>query len=201
VANGKARVPEEVWPQNADSLFAKKRSTLGAGIVFTSPGIPMIFQGQEFLEDGWFDDTKPLDWEKLEKNAGIVELYKELFRLRRNAYGTTEGLVSQFVHVHHVNPDSRIIAYHRFGEGAANAACVVVANFTGQAVENYSIGFPAAGEWKLRFNSDSQAYDPDFTNFPSGDITALEEAQDSLPCRGLIGVGPYSLLIYSQDVA
>ena len=33
VANGKARVPEEVWPQNADSLFAKKRSTLGAGIV------------------------------------------------------------------------------------------------------------------------------------------------------------------------
>ena len=29
VANGKARVPEEVWPQNADSLFAKKRSTLG----------------------------------------------------------------------------------------------------------------------------------------------------------------------------
>lgn len=53
VANGKARVPEEVWPQNADSSFAKKRSTLGAGIVFTSPGIPRFsFQGQEFLEDG-----------------------------------------------------------------------------------------------------------------------------------------------------
>jgi 1,4-alpha-glucan branching enzyme len=199
VANGKARVPEEVWPQNADSLFAKKRSTLGAGIVFTSPGIPMIFQGQEFLEDGWFDDTKPLDWGKLEKNPGIFELYKELFRLRRNGYGTTEGLVSQFVHVHHVTPDSPIIAYHRFGEGAGHAACVVVANFSGQPVENYTIGLPAPGEWKLRFNSDAKVYDAEFGDFPSGDISAGEEGQDGLPCRGVVGIGAYSVLIYSQD--
>ena len=45
----------------------------------------MIFQGQEFLEDGWFDDTKPLDWSRLQKNPGIFALYKELFNLRRNA--------------------------------------------------------------------------------------------------------------------
>lgn len=199
VANGKARVPEEVWPQNADNLFAKKRSTLGAGLVFTSPGIPMIFQGQEFLEDGWFDDTKPLDWQKLETNQGIVQLYTDLFKLRRNADGVTPGLTEQFVHVHHVNPDSRIIAYHRFSQGDAQQACVVVANFTGQAVENYSIGLPSAGLWKLRFNSDSAMYDPEFSNFPSGDMPAIEETQDGLPCRGAIGIGPYSLLIYSHD--
>ena len=57
VANGKARVPEEIWPGNADSYFAQKRSTLGAALVFTAPGIPMIFQGQEFLEDGSFTTT------------------------------------------------------------------------------------------------------------------------------------------------
>jgi 1,4-alpha-glucan branching enzyme len=199
VANGKARVPEEVWPQNADSSFAKKRSTLGAGIVFTSPGIPMIFQGQEFLEDGWFDDSKPLDWGKVEKFPGIVELYKELFRLRRNAFGTTKGLVGQYVNVHHVDPASRLIAYHRFAEGPAQEACVVVANFTGQPVENYTLGFPAAGEWKLRFNSDAKVYDPEFTDFPSGDVTAVEEGQDGLPCRAAVGIGPYAMLIYSQD--
>ena len=200
VANGKARVPEEVWPQNADSFFAKKRSTLGAGLVFTSPGIPMIFQGQEFLEDGWFDDSKPLDWAKLEKNAGIFRLYRDLFRLRRNADGVTPGLTEQFVHVHHVDPDKRVIAYHRFGQGEAAHATVVVANFNGQPVENYSIGLPAAGEWKLRFNSAAKDYDPEFTGFPSGDIAAIEEGQDGLPCRGVVGIGPYSLLIYSQDV-
>ena len=56
VANGKARVPEEVDPGNAASWAAKKKSTLGAALVFTAPGIPMLFQGQEFLEDRWFHD-------------------------------------------------------------------------------------------------------------------------------------------------
>ena len=78
---------------------------------------------------------------------------------------------------------------------------MIVANFSGQPVENYSIGLPAAGEWKLRFNSASTAYDPEFSNFPSGDMAAIEEGQDGLPCRGVVGIGPYSLLIYSQDVA
>ena len=140
-------------------------------------------------------------WSKLERNPGIFALYKELFNLRRNAYGITAGLVGQFVNVHHVDPDSRIIAYHRFSEGPAQEACVVVANFTGQAVENYSIGLPAAGEWKLRFNGDAALYDPEFSNFPSGDIMTIEEGQDGLPCRGVVGIGPYSVLIYSQDIA
>ncbi len=43
VANGKARVPEEIWHGNAASWYSKKRSTLGAALVFTAPGIPMIF--------------------------------------------------------------------------------------------------------------------------------------------------------------
>ena len=51
VSNGKARVPEEVDPGKASSWVAKKKSALGAVLVFTTPGIPMIFQGQEFLED------------------------------------------------------------------------------------------------------------------------------------------------------
>src|SRR5262249_36556277 len=61
VANGHSRVPEEIWPGNASSWFSRKRSTLGAALVFTAPGIPMIFQGQEFLEDQYFRDTVPLD--------------------------------------------------------------------------------------------------------------------------------------------
>ena len=62
IANGRERVPEEIWPGNVDSWFSKKRSTLGAAIVLTSPGIPMIFQGQELLEDRWFQDKVPIDW-------------------------------------------------------------------------------------------------------------------------------------------
>ena len=84
VANGHARVPEEIWPGNAGSWFSRKRSTLGAALVFTAPGIPMIFQGQEFLEDKYFRDDVPLDWTKLTTYAGIHLLYRDLIRLRRN---------------------------------------------------------------------------------------------------------------------
>ena len=59
IANGRARVPEEIWPGKADSWFSRKRSTLGAALVLTSPGIPMIFEGQELLEDRWFQDKVP----------------------------------------------------------------------------------------------------------------------------------------------
>jgi 1,4-alpha-glucan branching enzyme len=91
VANGRARLPEDIHPGSADSWYAKKRSTLGAALVFTSPGIPMLFQGQEFLEDEWFRDQDPIDWSKREKFAGILELYRDLITLRRNKYGFTTG--------------------------------------------------------------------------------------------------------------
>ena len=45
-AHGHARVPEEISPGNADSYFSEKRSTLGAALVFTAPGIRMIFQNR-----------------------------------------------------------------------------------------------------------------------------------------------------------
>jgi 1,4-alpha-glucan branching enzyme len=60
--------------------------------VFTAPGIPMLFQGQEFLEDAWFRDDDPLDWKRTRTNAGIVQLYRALIRLRRNWYDHTRGL-------------------------------------------------------------------------------------------------------------
>ena len=58
VANGKARVASEIDPHDPDSWFAQKRTTLAAALVLTAPGIPMLFQGQEFLEDGWFQDRR-----------------------------------------------------------------------------------------------------------------------------------------------
>ncbi len=47
---GQAGLPALIDTNNNESIFAKKRSTLAAAIVLTSPGIPMIFQGQEMLE-------------------------------------------------------------------------------------------------------------------------------------------------------
>ena len=65
VANGQVRVPEAITPGRRRQLVvgaSGRRS--GSALVLTSPGIPMLFQGQELLEDRWFDDTVALDWAK-----------------------------------------------------------------------------------------------------------------------------------------
>ncbi len=199
VANGRARVPEEIWPGNAGSYFAKKRSTLGAALVFTAPGIPMIFQGQEFLEDEWFRDVDPIDWTKAEKFSGILQLYSDLIRLRKNEYNHTQGLAGQHVQVHHINHSDKLVAFHRWEHGGPRDSVLVVVNLADRGYDRYQIGFPRGGEWKVRFNSDWDGYDPDFGNHTSYPTTPSFGEKDSMPFHGDIGIGPYTAIILSQD--
>jgi 1,4-alpha-glucan branching enzyme len=201
VANGKQRMPEEIWPGKADSWFSRKRSTLGAALVFTAPGIPMIFQGQEFLEDGFFQDTVPLDWARLEAYQGIYLLYRDLIRLRRNWFNQTGGLRGQHLNVHHVNNSDKLIVFHRWENGGQGDDVVVVANFADRSYDSYTIGMPRAGWWRVRFNSDWAGYSPDFGSHLGYDTFAAESPRDGMPFQANVGIGPYSVLILSQDVA
>ncbi|MCL4304138.1 MAG: alpha amylase C-terminal domain-containing protein, partial [Anaerolineae bacterium] len=199
VANGRARVPEEIWPGKVDNWFSKKRSTLGAAIVLTSPGIPMLFQGQEFLEDRWFHDQDPLEWSRAEEQGGILSMYRDLIALRRNLSGVTRGLCGQEVHIFHFDAAAKIIAFHRWAEQGPGDSVVVVVNMAHQSHDGYVIGFPRGGLWKTRFNSDSYNYGPDFANHPSPDVEAQEGETDGLPCHGQISIGPYTVVVFSQD--
>lgn len=199
VANGHERVPEEIWPGNAGSWFSRKRSTLGAALVFTAPGIPMIFQGQEFLEDKYFRDTGPLDWFKLHTYSGIFGLYRDLIRLRRNWFDRTRGLRGQNLNVHHVNNADKLIAYHRWDRGGPGDDVVIVANFANRSYDSYALGFPRAGRWRVRFNSDWQGYSADFGSHLGYDTATVDSPKDGMPYQANLGIGPYSALILSQD--
>lgn len=201
VANGKARVPEEIWPGNSRHWFAKKRSTMGAVFVFTGPGIPMIFQGQEFLADKWFSDTMPLDWDHAKEFESIIYLYRDLVHLRRNAHGTTRGLTGQNIEIYHMNHDQKVIAFHRWHDGGPGDSTVVVVNMSNQTLTDYQVGFPAAGHWKLRFDSHAADYSADYDGQVSGDVTADENSYDGQPASARLAIGPYAGLIFSQDPA
>lgn len=198
VANGKARIPEEVDPGKASSWMARKKSTLGAVLVFTVPGIPMIFQGQEFLEDDWFHDQDPIDWTKQYRFAGILQLFKDLIALRLNRNECTRGLCGQEVAVYHVNQNEKIIAYHRWESGGPRDSVIIVANFSAHSLEDYVIGLPAPGPWSVCLNSDSRYYDKEFGDFGSSSVQAEATGEDGLPARGRVSVGAYSALILSQ---
>ena len=202
VANGQARLPEEVDPGKADSWAARKKSGLGATLVFTCPGIPMIFQGQEFLEDDWFHDQDPLDWSKRKRFAGIMRLYQDLIALRLNRKNCTAGLCGQGVDVFHVNDEHNVLAWHRWDRSGPLDSVVIVANFSAVPLEDYEIAFPETGEWLARFNSDSVNYDPDFGDIGPAHVTAkIVEDENGAWARAPVTVAPYSALLLSQDKA
>jgi 1,4-alpha-glucan branching enzyme len=196
---GQARVPELIWPGNADSFVSQKRSTLAAALVFTAPGIPMIFMGQEFLEWGAWSDSAEVDWSKAERFAGIRTLYRDLIRLRRDWYDTTRGLKGHNVNVHHVNRADKDLAFHRYDAGGPRDDVIVLANLSGRPYDAYRIGFPRAGLWHVRFNGDWGGYSAAFTNQASFDCQATAESRDGMGFAGDVGLGPYTAVILSQD--
>jgi 1,4-alpha-glucan branching enzyme len=58
---------------------------------------------------------------------------------------------------------------------------------------------PTPGLWKLRLNSDATIYSDAFQGFFSGDSEAFEGGRDGLDAHGSISIGPYSMLVFSQD--
>jgi 1,4-alpha-glucan branching enzyme len=195
------RLPALIDKGNSESVFAKRRSTLAAAIVLTSPGIPMLFQGQEMLDTKTFDFfTAPaIDWTRTERFKGIVQLHKDLIALRRNVAGKTGGLTLQNVNVFHADGQNKTLAYHRYGNGGPRDDVVVVVNLSNQPFNALNIGFPRGGKWSVRFNSGAKIYDPEFNNGDSFDATANQGQRDGLNFNANVGIGPYSVVILSQD--
>ena len=193
---GRSRVPTMIHPEDPTSLWARKRALLGAAVVFATPGIPMIFQGQEMNETRGFNDDVPMRWELTNTFAGIVRAYADLIHLRRNLYGTTPGLKGTGVFVQHLDNDNKVVACTRWNHGGADDDVVVVANFSCNDYDknDYSIRFPSAGTWYRHFNSDSKLYSDDFGGGGSAQVEAAGE-----PPAATVSMGKYSLQIFSKN--
>jgi 1,4-alpha-glucan branching enzyme len=190
--DGAARLSEEISPGNPGSLYSRRRSLLATAIVMTAPGVPMLLQGQEFLEGGSFTDWRALDWERAEKLSGIVEANKHLIALRRNLYGNSRGLIGQSFTITHLNEENKVMAYHRWDRGGPGDDVIVLMNLANKTYENYLINIPRDGTWKVRFNSDWKGYSPEFSGIGSKDVAAESGVAP-------VTIGPYSVLILSQD--
>ncbi|MBB3839921.1 1,4-alpha-glucan branching enzyme [Runella defluvii] len=199
VANGKARVVQEIAGEgDVDNWYAKKRSILGAVLTLTSPGIPMLFQGQALLEDKWFDDTDPIDWNRLSAHKGIAKLYRDLIHLRLNKHQTTAGLSGQHAMVLHLDHELKIIVFYRFRNGGYNDNTLVIINFSQEPAHDFGIRFPQRGHWRLRFNSDWDGYDADFDNHFTSDFISVG-VEDPKHLLVQVPLGAYAALIYSLE--
>lgn len=146
-------------PSNPRSWFARSRARVATGLSLTAPGIPMLFMGQEFLEDKqWADDFVAhrdllLYWEGLEQGdkqmLDHLRFMRELLDLRRQM----PGLRGQGFRVVHAHDQHRVLAFHRWVEGAGHDVIVVV-HLAPVNRFGYRIGFPNGGAWREVFNSD-----------------------------------------------
>jgi 1,4-alpha-glucan branching enzyme len=159
----------------------------------------MIFQGQPLLEDKWFSDTDPIDWNRLEKFNGYAMLHKDIIHLRRNNSNQTRGLLGQGVQIIRKDQEKKVIVLHRWQDGGPLDSVLIVFNFSGNHIENYNFGVPREGHWVMRLNSDSQLYDPHFANAGSSNIDTHVEDNDGFPISVSVDIPAYTALVFSQD--
>jgi 1,4-alpha-glucan branching enzyme len=152
------RVPAAADPSNARSWYATSRSRVANGLLLTAPGIPMLFMGQEILEDKYWSDSPDyfadslIWWDGLGVDRHMsdhLHFVRDLIALRRSH----RALTSDSIRVFHVHNDNRVLAFHRWVEGEGDDV-VVVANFREETAFSYSLGFPRLGTWFEIFNSD-----------------------------------------------
>ena len=193
--NGNTRLTRLIDSGDPTSFWARKRSLLAAAIYMTSPGIPMIFQGEEMAESWSFSDRTGYRWDATgaEQHRGHIAAYKDLVHARRNLKGGTQGLKGSHCDVTHVDNNNKVIAYKRWDAGGDDV--VVVANFgiTAWTNNNYSIEFPSAGTWHAHFNSDRTDYYSDFDRIGAATVTAAGS-----PPTANVNMGRYSALIFSK---
>lgn len=191
--NGGVRLVTAIDPATPNSYRARKLSTLGAAMTFASPGVPMIFQGQEMLENQPFDSGTNVDWSKTNTYSYIVKFYSDLISARRNLNGYTPALEGGQCTMLQVDNNNKVIAFDRWSSGNPSQYAMVIGNFAGTAFTNYAVAFPSSGTWYVHLNSDSTNYGPDYGNVGSSVVIASGN-----PASARLTIGPYSVLVLSQ---
>jgi len=192
-----SRLPDQIQPGDAEGEFAKKKSTLGALTLLTAPGIPMLFQGQEFLTYEYFGDESPLDWQRSESFGGIVQMYRDLIHLRKSLDGATRGLNGQQANLFHRNDEGLVLSYSRFHDDDLENIVIVILNFSHETKYGYRIGIPHGGNWKVVFNSGWNGYDTDFSQVELFSVDAME-GTDGHPFSLMVDIPSYGGLILSR---
>ncbi len=196
-----SRLYQLVDPQDPTSRIARKKAALGAAILFTSPEVPMIFQGDEFLDPSYLDNKTPLNWTNATTWAGIVQLYGSLVSLRTNAANNSPGLTDPDLNIYQPDKRNDVLVYDRYNKSSPGSDdVIVIANLSGTVFSGgYEIGLPYGGTWQVLFNSDSTAYSSDFGNVgPSGQVVALNVPYGDQPYSATTPIGDYSVIVLSR---
>ena len=196
----KPRIAAAADPSNSRSWYARSRARVAAGLLMTGPGVPMLFMGQEFLEDKyWSDSTEQANlliwWDGLAADrvmSDYLRFMRDLIARRRDEMSLRRGRIN----VYHPCDSTRVLAFHRWMDGSGEDV-VVVASLSEVTHFGYRLGFPRPGRWTETFNSD--VYDGwvnPATVGNGGGVEANGGGMHGLPASAEIVIPANGLLIF-----
>jgi pullulanase/glycogen debranching enzyme len=135
----------------------KNRVKLGAAVLLTSQGIPMIHQGQEFMKSkkgnhNSYDQDNAInwiDWSVKKANNDVYQFYKGLVGLRNKYENFRHGTALNNQHIAWMQPaNHRGLGYHLKGK----TDFLVLLN--SDSNDWISFGLPGSHEWIVVSNGD-----------------------------------------------
>ena len=149
------KMPGDWWQKlaNLRALYAYQ---------WAHPGKQLLFMGQDFAQEGEWNEAYSLDWWLLDNpdNAGIARTVKDLNRI----YGETPAMWDEdytgFEWINSGDADNNIITFLRqaINDEGQMEYMVCAYNFAGNPHEGYRMGVPEAGVWEEVLNTDHLRY-------------------------------------------
>lgn len=175
------------------------------------PGKKLLFMGQEFGQLSEWSEDKNLEWyllnEPLHKEmqdyvAGLLKIYKSNKPLY--AYDNNQNNYDSFQWINCDDADRSIFSFIRKNPDSFSESLIFICNFTPIERDDYFLGVPLKGKYKVIADSFSETTDED--NFETAkakraamyvedSYTAVEEETDNLPYRLNIKLRPYEAIV------
>jgi 1,4-alpha-glucan branching enzyme len=196
------RIPALGDATDSYSWYARSRARVATGLLLTAPGIPMLFMGEEFLDDEpWSDDLNApvrIGWDRLASNKVMQDFLvfcRDLVWLRRRQ----PALRGAGLHVFHVHDDNRVLAFQRWAEGEGRDVVVVV-SLCENTYYGYTLGFPGTGSWLEVFNGDFYDTMPNSDLKGNGGLVSADgPPMHGLPASAAIVIPANGLLVFARD--
>jgi len=203
------RIPAIACWSDRRNWYARSRSRLATALLLTAPGIPMLFMGQEFLEDKpWHNSPNRSDlfiyWEGLRTDRTMQDFLvftTELCWLRRRH----PALRGEGCNPYYVDNEGRVLAFQRWVEGRGRDVLVVV-SMNETTHWNYALPLPAGGYWHEVFNSDAYdslpdtgGYNPNAAGNPSG-IAAYSRPTGGFLFSAAVVIPANGVLVFARDL-
>ncbi len=155
VVHGKCSMVEKMSGINYEEKFSSYRAFLC--YMMAHPGKKLLFMGQEFGQKNEWNYQKALEWDLLQydEHKNMLNFTKQLnkFYIENSPLWENDDSWTGFNWISNDDYCQSVIAFRRVDDNGDEI--IAVCNFVPVVRDDYRIGVPFKGRYKLVFNSDS----------------------------------------------